>query len=68
MYQVKVSGGTRPIVVDASGVPVADATVTRISFPEGSRDFNGKTTYYISGPGEAKIEVAGQVFSGVPLC
>lgn len=68
-YKVKISGENAiPVVVDATGNTVPNARVINISFPKGEQDrLNGKI-YYISGPGQADIEVDGQKISDVSLC
>ncbi len=68
-YRVKISGAaTIPVVVEANGDTVPNARVINISFPKGEQDTLGGKVYYISGPGQANIEVDGQKISGVPLC
>lgn len=66
-YKVNVGAGV-PKVLDLSGQPVAGTRVRKITFPNESVTGPSGTVNYISGPGEAEIEVNGQVFPGVPLC
>jgi hypothetical protein len=67
-HKVKILDGI-PQVVDAAGSPIVGTKVCSIDFPTKSVDGpGGKKTHYISGPGKAVIDVAGQVIPNVPLC
>ena len=64
----KVKAASMPEVLDQTGQPVPGARVRKINFPSQAQTGPSGTECYISGPGEAEIEVSGQVISGVPLC
>lgn len=60
-------GGSKPIVVDEHGQPVAGARVHRVTFPEQKVSGIDGDTYEISGPGEAEATVDGRRVI-LPLC
>jgi hypothetical protein len=65
-YRVQIA--PRPIVIDATGLPVVNAIVVEITFPGEVIETSTGTTNVIVGPGIAKITVAGDTIRGVPLC
>jgi hypothetical protein len=65
-YRVQIA--PRPIVIDASGLPVADASAVEISFPGETIETRTGPMNVIVGAGSAKITVAGEIVRGVPIC
>jgi hypothetical protein len=65
-YRVQIA--PRPIVIDASGLPIADASVIEISFPGEAIETRTGPMNVIVGAGIARIIVAGEIIRGVPIC
>lgn len=66
-YRVQV-GGSKPIVVDQNGHPVANAPAHRVRFPEHKISGPDGDTYELSGPGTAEATIGGKRVSDIPLC
>lgn len=65
-YRVRIVPA--PTVVDLDGNAVAAAHVLEISFPGERIDTRAGRANVVTGPGVAKIMVAGETIRGVPLC
>lgn len=65
-YRVRIA--PLPIVIDAEGEAIGDASVLDVTFPSELIDTPTGRASVIVGPGVAKITIAGETIRGVPLC